>query len=101
MSDVLVVVMYDVNTETKDGKRRLRKVAKAWERYGQRVQMSVFECDVDPAQLQELKHRLVGIVDKEKDALRYYNLGSNYRNRIEYYGKSDGYYDAQESTLVL
>lgn len=83
---MLVVVTYDVNTETPEGKRRLRNVSKLCMRYGQRVQNSVFECFVTPSDYLVLKHDLAAIVDDQCDSLRYYNLGSRYSSKIEDYG---------------
>ena len=83
---MMVLVSYDVSTVDKRGQGRLRKVAKACLDYGQRVQNSVFECDIDPAQWVALKARLEGIVNAEYDSLRYYNLGSNWQRRVEHYG---------------
>jgi len=83
---VFVLIAYDVNTETKAGRRRLRKVARECERYGQRVQHSVFECLVSGAQMAELKHRLLELIDQEKDSLRFYYLGRNWRRRVEHVG---------------
>lgn len=82
----MVVVTYDVNTETPAGRRRLRHVAKICMRYGQRVQNSVFECSVTPSDYLVLKHDLAAVVDEECDSLRYYNLGSRYSSKIEQYG---------------
>lgn len=87
----MVLVTYDVSTETSAGKSRLRKVAKLCRDYGQRVQNSVFECKVDAAQLVVLKSSLLEIIDEEKDSLRFYQLGKNYKNRIEHYGAKAGY----------
>jgi len=87
----MVLVTYDVNTESEGGKNRLRKVAKKCENYGQRVQNSVFECLVDPAQFAELKHSLCDIMDEDKDSLRFYYLGKNWKNRIEHFGAKKGY----------
>ena len=87
----MVLITYDVETVSNFGKKRLRKVAKQCVNYGQRVQNSVFECLVDPAQLAELKHRLGNIIDKEKDSIRYYYLGSNWRNKVEHIGVKEGY----------
>lgn len=84
---MLVVITYDVNTETPEGRRRLRKVAKECVNYGQRVQNSVFECIVDDAKFREIKHSLEKIIDNERDSLRYYKLGKNYENKIEHKGK--------------
>lgn len=83
---MMVLITYDVNTETEAGKKRLRKVAKACEDYGQRVQNSVFECLIDPARLKILQARLEKLIDKEKDSLRYYYLGDNWRGRVEHIG---------------
>lgn len=83
---MLVVITYDVNTESEGGQKRLRKVAKACESYGQRVQNSVFECLIDTGQLRTLQARLEKIIDKEKDSLRYYFLGNNWENRVLHVG---------------
>lgn len=83
---MLVLVSYDVAITTPGGKRRLRRVAKTCVDYGQRVQFSVFECVVDPAQWVVLKTKLEGILDLETDSLRYYYLGSNWKNRVEHIG---------------
>jgi CRISPR-associated protein Cas2 len=83
---VLVVVSYDVNTETPAGRRRLRKIAKACQDYGQRVQFSVFECEVSPARWVELKGRLLALLDPTTDSLRFYNLGADGQRRIEHVG---------------
>lgn len=83
---MLVLVTYDVSTESKEGRRRLRRIAKACMDYGQRVQYSVFECDVSPAQWTELRARLVALVDQDEDSLRFYLLGSNWRRRVEHVG---------------
>ena len=88
---MMVLITYDVETVSNFGKKRLRKVAKQCVNYGQRVQNSVFECLVDPAQLAELKHRLGNIIDKEKDSIRYYYLGSNWRNKVEHIGVKECY----------
>lgn len=82
----MVLVTYDVNTENADGKRRLRRVAKRCQNYGQRVQNSVFECLIDPTQLVQLKNDLETIIDVDKDSLRFYNLGNNWKNRVEHIG---------------
>ena len=82
----MVLITYDVNTETAAGKKRLRKIAKACENYGQRVQNSVFECLIDPARLKQLQARLETLMDKEKDSLRYYYLGNQWRKRVEHIG---------------
>lgn len=83
---MMVLVSYDVSTIDKRGQARLRRVAKACLDYGQRVQNSVFECDVDPAQWTAMKARLEGLVDPAADSLRYYFLGSNWQRRVEHFG---------------
>jgi CRISPR-associated protein Cas2 len=79
-------VSYDVSTKDKQGQVRLRRVAKVCLDYGQRVQNSVFECDIDPAQLVELKNKLTEIIKPEADSLRFYYLGSNWERRVEHIG---------------
>lgn len=88
---MMVLITYDVNVETPAGKKRLRQVAKQCVNSGQRVQNSVFECLVDPTQFAQLKYRLEKIIDPEKDSLRYYFLGSNWKNRVEHIGAKAGY----------
>lgn len=83
---MLVLVTYDVNTLEEGGKKRLRRVAKACEDYGQRVQFSVFEIEVDPAQWTKLKARLEGVINPDHDSLRYYYLGANWTRRVEHVG---------------
>lgn len=83
---MMVLVSYDVSTVDKEGQARLRRVAKACLDYGQRVQNSVFECNVDPAQWVTLRERLLRIFDPEQDSLRFYFLGSNWRRRVEHHG---------------
>jgi len=86
---MLVLVSYDVSTVDAAGKRRLRRVAKACLDYGQRVQNSVFECIVDPAQWAELKQRLLDVFDAEQDSLRFYYLGSNWERKVEHHGAKE------------
>jgi CRISPR-associated protein Cas2 len=83
---MMVLATYDVNTETAQGRSRLRRVAKICMKFGQRVQNSVFECSVTPADFITLKHDLINIIDIKRDSLRFYNLGANYSNRIEHVG---------------
>lgn len=83
---MMVLVSYDVSTESVGGKRRLRRVARACLDFGQRVQYSVFECEVDPAQWAALKNRLVKEIDVNHDSLRFYYLGANWRRRVEHVG---------------
>ena len=93
---MMVLVTYDVNTETREGKRRLRKVAKVCIDCGQRVQNSVFECELEPAQYVTLKAKLDGIIDSEKDSLRFYHLGKNWDNRVETMGKNCAYHPEKD-----
>ena len=86
---MMVLITYDVNTSCEDGNRRLRRVAKQCQNYGQRVQNSVFECLIDPAQFAELKNNLTKIIDPEKDSLRFYYLGNNWKQRVEHIGAKE------------
>lgn len=88
---MMVLVTYDVSTEGTSGKKRLRRIAKICENYGQRVQNSVFECLVDPAQWTQLRQRLIEEIEPEKDSLRFYFLGKNWQNRVEHLGAKPGY----------
>ena len=88
---MLVVICYDVSTIEPEGQRRLRRVAKACKNYGQRVQLSVFECEIDPAQWAGLRQRLIDEIDPKVDSLRFYFLGSNWRRRIEQIGAKQSY----------
>lgn len=97
---MLVLVSYDVSTEDLNGQRRLRKVAKVCLNYGQRVQYSVFECIVDPAQWVRLRHSLIELIDQEKDSLRFYFLGSNWKRRVEHIG-AKGVPNLEEDTLII
>ena len=83
---MMVLVTYDVNTTTAEGRRRLAHAAKTCVGFGQRVQNSVFECEVDPARFVMLKSRLVKIIDPARDSLRFYFLGSNWQRRVEHVG---------------
>ncbi len=96
---MLVLVSYDVSTVTAEGRKRLRQVAKACKDYGIRVQNSVFECNVDPAQWTILKNRLQDICDPKTDSLRYYYLGRNYQRRVEHYGAKPSV-DVEEPLLA-
>ena len=87
---MMVLITYDVNTETPAGKKRLRKVAKQCVNYGRRVQNSVFECILDNAQCIMLKAVLSDIIDKECDSLRFYYLGNKYQTKIEHIGMEIG-----------
>jgi CRISPR-associated protein Cas2 len=88
---MLVLVTYDVNVETKEGRRRLRRVAKLCVDHGQRVQNSVFECLVEPALWVRFKADLEKEIDPEQDSLRYYFLGKNWKRRIEHVGAKPAY----------
>lgn len=83
---MMVLVTYDISTETSAGQKRLRRVAKVCQDYGQRVQESVFECLLEPAQLIQLKHRLTEMIDIEKDSLRFYELGDRWSGRVDHVG---------------
>jgi len=96
---MLVLVSYDVSTINKKGRRRLRKVAKICQNYGQRVQYSVFECIVDPAQWTILRQKLINAIEPEEDSLRFYFLGSNWKRRIEHVGAKEAI--DQEGPLVV
>jgi len=82
----MVLITYDVNTETKAGKTRLRKVSKKCQDYGQRVQNSVFECLITSAQLKVLQFKLLKIIDPDLDSLRFYYLGDHWKSRVEHIG---------------
>lgn len=83
---MLVLITYDVSTVTSAGRKRLRKVSKLCQNYGQRVQNSVFECIVDAAQFTTLKIELTTIIDEDQDSLRFYRLGNNYESKVEHIG---------------
>lgn len=83
---MLILVTYDVNTQDTVGRRRLRRVASACLDFGQRVQNSVFECEVDPAQWTALRARLLSEIDEDRDSLRFYRLGADGRRRVEHVG---------------
>ncbi|MCR1842222.1 CRISPR-associated endonuclease Cas2 [Murimonas intestini] len=87
---MLVLITYDVNTETSAGKTRLRKVAKQCVNYGRRVQNSVFECILDNAQCIMLKSILKDIINEEVDSLRFYYLGNHYKTKVEHIGVNKG-----------
>ena len=96
---MLVLITYDVNTEDRVGRMRLRHVAKQCVNYGQRVQNSVFECLLDPAQCKTLQSKLLDIIDKKKDSLRFYYLGNHYESKIEQFGCKKTYFP--EETLII
>ena len=88
---MFVLITYDVSTQDAEGRKRLRQVAKQCVNNGQRVQNSVFECIIEPAKMKEVKHKLEKIIDKEKDSLRYYYLGNNYKSKVEHVGSKPSY----------
>ncbi|MGN0433774.1 CRISPR-associated endonuclease Cas2 [Bilifractor sp. LCP21S3_A7] len=88
---MMVVISYDVSTDTPEGKKRLRKVAKACESHAQRVQNSVFEADLDYSTFLKLKESLLKIVDKNVDSMRFYYLGNHWKRKVEHYGAKKGY----------
>ena len=96
---MLLLITYDVNTETAAGRTRLRKVAKQCVNYGQRVQNSVFECILDATKCKEVQHILENIIDKDRDSLRYYYLGDNYRHKVKHIGAKQSL--NVEDTLII
>lgn len=96
---MFVLISYDVSTEDKAGRRRLRRVAKACQDCGQRVQFSVFECILDPAKWEILRQTLVNEIDEDKDSLRFYFLGANWQRRVEHVGAKPGI--NQEGPLIV
>lgn len=96
---MMTLVSYDVSTTDVKGKSRLRKIAKHCQNYGQRVQNSVFEIDVDYGTFLKIKHKLLEIIDSEKDSLRIYYLGNNWENRIEHFGAKETY--NPEGVLII
>ncbi len=96
---MLVLITYDVCTEDEEGRRRLRQVAKQCVNYGQRVQNSVFECVLDAAKCREVQHKLESIIDKDKDSLRFYYLGNNYKHKVEHIGAKPSF--DVEGPLIL
>lgn len=96
---MLVLITYDVNTETPLGRKRLRLVAKQCTNYGQRVQNSVFECVLDAAKCREVQYKLEQIIDKDKDSLRFYFLGNNYKSKVVHIGSKESF--NVEDTLII
>ena len=95
-----ILVSYDVNTEDKEGRRRLARVAKVCKNYGQRVQYSVFECTVNEMDMERFRAKLLNVVDKDKDSLRIYHLKGRREEYIEAYGL-DRYVDFSEDPLIV
>lgn len=96
---MLVLITYDVSTETAAGRKRLRKVAKQCVNHGQRVQNSVFECLLDAAQYAVLKAELTKLIDPEVDSLRFYQLGNHYQNKVEHVGVHPAF--QQDDVLIF
>lgn len=96
---MLVLITYDVSTEDAAGRKRLRQIAKQCVNYGQRVQNSVFECLLDPAQCRSLQAKLCKIMDPEKDSLRFYYLGNRYESKIEHFGAKESY-DPEDVLMI-
>lgn len=95
---MLIIITYDVNTQNPDGIKRLNKVAKYCQNFGQRVQNSVFECSLNTVQYKIVKNGLLEIIDERKDSIKFYNLGNKYHNKIESFGikrsyEADGFLD--------
>ena len=88
---MMVLISYDVSTMDSAGKSRVRKVAKEWQNHAQRVQNSVFEANLDYSAFLKLKERLIDLIDKETDSLRFYYLGNNWNRRIEHVGAKETY----------
>ena len=96
---MMVLITYDVSTTTPGGRKRLRLISKQCVNHGQRVQNSVFECLLDPAQFAALRSKLEKIIDKDEDSLRYYFLGSNWKKRVEHVG-AKATYDPEGSMII-
>jgi len=96
---MLVVVSYDVSTIDRSGARRLRRIAKICQNHGQRVQYSVFECIVDPAQWTSMRQQLIDVMDDKQDSLRFYFLGANWQRRVEHVGAKESI--DQEGPLIV
>ncbi len=96
---MLVLITYDVSTDSAAGRKRLRRLAKLCQDHGQRVQKSVFECLLDPAQWTVLRQGLIGGIDTKEDSLRFYFLGSNWKRRVEHVGSQPSY-DPEGPLLV-
>lgn len=96
---MLILVTYDVSTMDADGRRRLTRVAKKCQNFGQRVQNSVFECIVDNTQFRQLKHDLESLIDVNRDSLRFYNLGDHYKTKVAHVGTKKSY--DMEGPLII
>ncbi len=96
---MMVLIAYDVCTEDAAGRKRLQQIAKECVNYGQRVQNSVFECILDATQCRQLQHKLVSLMDQDRDSLRFYYLGNKYQTKVEHFGSKSGY--EVEGTLII
>ncbi|MCF6267388.1 MAG: CRISPR-associated endonuclease Cas2 [Desulfuromusa sp.] len=96
---MMVLVSYDVSTIDRVGARRLRRVAKICQNYGQRVQYSIFECIVDPAQWTQMRQQLIDVINAEQDSLRFYFLGANWQRKVEHIGAKESI--NQEEPLIV
>lgn len=96
---MLVLITYDVSTETSAGKKRLNRVAKTCIKYGQRVQNSVFECNIDYGTFLKLKNTLTELINRQEDSLRFYNLGNKYENKVEHFGAKPSI--SLEGTIIV
>lgn len=96
---MMVLISYDVSTSDNKGKSRLRKVSKECQNYGQRVQNSVFEVDLDYGTFLKLKEKLLNLIDENSDSLRFYYLGNNWKRRIEHFGAKETY--DPEGVLII
>jgi len=95
----MVLITYDVNTESMSGRKRLRQVAKICVNYGQRVQNSVFECVMDMAKLSQVRNTLLKVINPKEDSLRIYHLGNNYKEKVEHFGIRPSY-DPEDVMMV-
>ena len=96
---MMVLITYDVNTESAAGRKRLRQIAKQCVNYGQRVQNSVFECLLDASQCKTLQHKLTSLMDEKTDSLRFYYLGNHYQTKIEHFGAKASY-DPEDVMMI-
>ena len=88
---IMYLIMYDINTETSEGKKRLRNIAQYCLIYSQRVQNSVYECNVAYGQFLVIKEKLLQMINEEEDSIRFYNIGKNYQSKVEHYGTKPSY----------
>ena len=96
---MMIIISYDVCTSDKDGRNRLRKVAKECQKHGQRVQNSVFEADIDYSSFLKLKAELIKLIDQKQDSLRFYYLGNHWKQKVEHIGAKNTY--DPEGVIIL